>query len=149
MNTTASCTIQLKFSWTVFSQSTLVVLFVFSDSFCQHELTLILAWINNYIHYKVWDSMTYPFPSLINAAIEERYVNRDLGQHWLRKWLVAWRHQAITWTNIDLSSVSSQGINLRTLSLENLNKPIRKTRFIIVSLKSHPDITGTTELTNS
>ena len=25
----------------------------------------------------------------------------DLGQHWLRQWLISWRHQAITWTNID------------------------------------------------
>ena len=33
------------------------------------------------------------------------YGDRDLGQHWLRQWLVAWRHQAITWTNVDLSSV--------------------------------------------
>ena len=27
----------------------------------------------------------------------------DLSQHWLRIWLVAWRHQAITWANVDLS----------------------------------------------
>ena len=25
----------------------------------------------------------------------------ELGHHWLRQRLVAWRHQAITWTNID------------------------------------------------
>ena len=31
----------------------------------------------------------------------------DLGQLWLRKWLVALRHQAITWTNVDLSPVRS------------------------------------------
>ena len=31
--------------------------------------------------------------------------DRDLGQHWLRLWPVAWRHQAITLTNVDLSSV--------------------------------------------
>ena len=23
------------------------------------------------------------------------------GQHWLRQWLDAWWHQAITWTNVD------------------------------------------------
>ena len=38
----------------------------------------------------------------------------DLGQHWLRWWLVAWRHQAITWTNVDLS-VRSRGILLRAI----------------------------------
>ena len=31
--------------------------------------------------------------------------NKELGQHWGRYWLVAWWHQAITWTNVDLSSV--------------------------------------------
>ena len=25
----------------------------------------------------------------------------NLDQHWLKQWLVAWRHQAITWTNFD------------------------------------------------
>ena len=29
--------------------------------FYQHGLTLILAWISNYIHYKLWDEITYPF----------------------------------------------------------------------------------------
>ena len=26
----------------------------------------------------------------------------DFGQQWFRQWLVAWRHQAVTWTNVDL-----------------------------------------------
>ena len=34
----------------------------------------------------------------------------NLGQHWFRQWLVAWRHQAIAWTNVDLSSVRWSGI---------------------------------------
>ena len=29
------------------------------------------------------------------------YGDRDVGQHWLKQWLVAWRHKAITWTNAD------------------------------------------------
>ena len=28
-----------------------------------HGLTLILIWTTNYIHYKVWDEITYPFPT--------------------------------------------------------------------------------------
>ena len=36
----------------------------------------------------------------------------------LARWLVAWRHQAITWTNIDFSSVRYCGINLRAISRE-------------------------------
>ena len=38
------------------------------------------------------------------------FGDRDLGHHWLRWWLVAWRHQAATWTNVDLSSVWSSDI---------------------------------------
>ena len=30
------------------------------------------------------------------------YSDIDLGQHWLRKWLDAWLHQAITWTDVRL-----------------------------------------------
>ena len=32
----------------------------------------------------------------------------DLGHHWLRWWLVAWRRQDITWTNVDLLSLISK-----------------------------------------
>ena len=31
------------------------------------------------------------------------YYDIDLGQHWLRYWLVAWWHQALAKTNVDLS----------------------------------------------
>ena len=30
-------------------------------SFTKHGLTIIPAWISNYIHYKVWDEIAYPF----------------------------------------------------------------------------------------
>ena len=29
--------------------------------------------------------------------------NIELDQYWRRQWVVAWRHQAITWTNVDSS----------------------------------------------
>ena len=38
------------------------------------------------------------------------YVDRELSQHWLRLWPVACWHQAIKWTNVDLSSVRFCGI---------------------------------------
>ena len=40
----------------------------------------------------------------------------ELGQHWHRYWPVARRHNAITWTNVDLSSVSSSDIRQRKIS---------------------------------
>ena len=36
---------------------------------CSYGLTLIPAWISNYIHYKVWDEITYPFLNFNGAEI--------------------------------------------------------------------------------
>ena len=47
------------------------------------------------------------------------YGDLEMGQHCLRKWLVAWRHQAITWTNVDLCLVRSKDISVRTI-LQNI-----------------------------
>ena len=44
--------------------------------------------------------------------------NMNPGQHWCRWWLVAWWHQAITWTNVDLSSKVFYGIHLSIISQE-------------------------------
>ena len=63
--------------------------------------------------------------SLTHCGLVTPYGDVELGQHWLRFWLVAWRHQAITWT-VDLSSVRSLGINLRALSLDDVKIPINK-----------------------
>ena len=38
--------------------------------FYQHGLTLIPAWISNYIHYKVWDEITNPFLNFNGATVE-------------------------------------------------------------------------------
>ena len=38
--------------------------------FYWHGLTLIPAWVSNYIHYKVWDETTYPFPNFNGATLE-------------------------------------------------------------------------------
>ena len=40
---------------------------------------------------------------LTHCGLMTPYGDRDLGQHWLRQWLVAWWHQAISWTNVDWS----------------------------------------------
>ena len=44
------------------------------------------------------------------------YADIDLGQHWLRWWLFAWRHRVITRTNVELASVRSSDIHLRVIS---------------------------------
>ena len=38
--------------------------------FYKHGLTLILAWISNYILYNVWDEINYPFLNCNGATIE-------------------------------------------------------------------------------
>ena len=38
-------------------------------SFYWHGLTLIPAWISNYIHYKVWDESIFPFPKFNSSTI--------------------------------------------------------------------------------
>ena len=40
------------------------------------------------------------------------YGTIDLNQHRLRYWLVAWWHQAITWTSVDLLSVAPFAIHI-------------------------------------
>ena len=46
------------------------------------------------------------------------------------------RHQAITWTNVDLSPVKSHGFHLGAiLSLEDLKKPIKKNKIENCSFK--------------
>ena len=69
----------------------------------------------------------------------------DLGQHWLRQWLVTWRHQAITWTNVDLISKSS-GIHLRAISYEIPQPPFPEVSLKITNLKLNWNLPGANEL---
>ena len=59
---------------------------------------------------------------------------------------ISWQHQAITWTNVDLSSDKSHDIHLRALSKEDLEIPINETRLKIALLKLNPDLPGADEL---
>ena len=63
------------------------------------------------------------------------YGNRDLGQHWIRQWFVAWWHQAIIWTNVDWSSVKSSDIHIRAISQEMPQPSITKICLKISCLK--------------
>ena len=53
-----------------------------------------------YFHY--WNLVIWTKPSVYaHCCLVTPYGDRDLGQHWLRLWLVTWRHQAIAWTRDD------------------------------------------------
>ena len=34
------------------------------------------------------------------------YGEEDPGHHWLNLWLVVWRHQVVTWTNVDFKTLA-------------------------------------------
>ena len=51
-------------------------------------------------------------------ALKTTYGVIELGQHQFRQWLVAWRHQANAWTNVNLSVMEPCCIQVRTLSHE-------------------------------
>ena len=43
---------------------------VISGPFYSYDLTLIPAWISDYIRYKLWDEITYPFLNFNGATVE-------------------------------------------------------------------------------
>ena len=75
----------------------------------------LIRWIvqNKRLYQFSWRTMIIWLHRLLNnCGLVTLYGDRELGQHWLREWMVTWRHQAITWTNVDLSSVRSGDIHL-------------------------------------
>ena len=77
------------------------------------------------------------------------YGIRDLRQHWFRQWLVAWQHQAITRTNVDLSSVTSDDIHLSIISLEMSQPWMTQISLKITDKEFLSNLPGASELTGS
>ena len=68
---------------------------------------------------------------LINAGIKVNSLWRQRPRSTLfQVMVVAWRHQAITWTNIDLPSVRSIGIHLSTIQEPSITKISYKITFL-------------------
>ena len=84
--------------------------------------------------------------SLTHCGLVKPYGDRDLGQHWLRYWLVAWRHQTITWTTVDWSSMKSSDIHSREISQEMPQPSITKICLKITCLKFNSKFPGANEL---
>ena len=75
------------------------------------------------------DSIATSRQYLTHCDLVPPYGDIALGQHWLRLWLVAWGHGAITWANVDLS-LNSRGFcsfHLGAISQKVLKIFIRKT----------------------
>ena len=127
-------------------QSSKVFCGIHQRAFSQHMLILLIC--NMCLEITLWKllSQLSGTNELTHCGLVTPYGDMELGQHWLRQWLVAWRHQAITWTNVDSSSVRCHGIHLRALSLDDVKIPINKTRLKIAVLKWHPGLPGANEL---
>ena len=93
-------------------------------------------------------TMEIPESCLTHCGLVTPFGSIDLCQHWLRKWLVAWRHQAITWTNyVDSSAIRSSGIHLRAISQEILPQPpFTKVSLKITYRKLNRNLPGANEL---
>ena len=76
------------------------------------------------------------------------YGDIDLGQHWLRWWLAAWRHQASTWTNDYLSSATARPseIHLGAISHEIPQQSVAEFSLEITYLKFHSNLPGAGDL---
>ena len=79
---------------------------------CEFRKKQILWWNLSEVYFTKEVNQSLAKPSLkfsgglTHCGLVTQHGVMDLGQHWLRYWLVAWWHQAITWTNVDLSSVA-------------------------------------------
>ena len=85
---------------------------------------------------------------LTHCVLVTPYGGRDLGQLWFRQWLVAWRHQVITWTNVDSSSLRSHDVYLRAISLEISQPSVTKISLKIRFLRIYCNLSGANELIN-
>ena len=62
---------------------------------------------------------------LNHGGLVAPYDDTDLGKHGLRWWIGTGRYQAITWTNVDLSSMGLCGVHLKAVSQEVLKNSIQ------------------------
>ena len=74
------------------------------------------------------------------------YGDKDLGSHWPRQWLVAWRHQT-TWPNVEKSPAKCFAIHLRVFSQKMLTISIFDMSLKITYLRLQPHLQGVNELT--
>ena len=87
------------------------------------------------MHLKMSSGRWRPFclglNELTHCGLLMPYDTIGLGQYWFRWCLVAWRHQAINWTNIDWSVVSFCVTHLRAISKEMFKISIHVFQWVI------------------
>ena len=105
------------------------------------NLRTISVYINvNFIC--LWYTWGQNVPLQNLASKNPAYGHWYLSQHWLRYWLVAWWHQAITWTNVGLPILGFYGIQPRTILYKLLKNQIQEMSLEITLLELHPHRPG-------
>ena len=135
---------------TMFRADWLYLLKVFYDISCNYEGH---AWLKTLV-VKQEVHLTTPsgnFPSAIWDPINSLWPSDTIWRQ--RSWptlaqvmACSWRHKAITWINVDLSSVRSSGIHLRAISQEISQLPITEISLKIIYVKFHSNQRGANEL---
>ena len=119
-------------------------------------------WCDLYKRFVINHLLTYEnyFASPCASLYQQMEMYESIIKYWaawllLMPWScnlhilrVAWWHQAITQTNLDLSSVKSWGIHIRAISLEMLKIYIIDMCLKIIYLKLHPHLPGINGLTS-
>ena len=72
----------------------------FGGPFYKRGLIFIPAWISNYIHHKVWDEITYPFPNFNGATVEVWEWISNIIPHFLMDVITCpwWDQSQSPWT---------------------------------------------------
>ena len=104
-----------------------------------HESHKWACAVTHYVWLVPWKA---EYRVLTQRVLVTSYCERDQGQHWLMQWCVIWRHQSITWSKVDVSSVRSGDIHPRAISLE-IPQPPAST---ITYLQFHWNLPGANEM---
>ena len=67
--------------------------------FFSHVLVLILAWMNDRIHYKVWDEIISQFPNFNSATVEVWEMDKSFHSifHWACDYLLRFFSMLVKW----------------------------------------------------
>ena len=101
-------------------------------------------WPNDIIQHD--RSILIKIVSVISLRPSDAIWRHRSGSTLAKVKLVAWWHQANTWTNVDWSSVKSSDIHIRAISQEMPQPSIPKMGLKITYLKFHSNFSGANEL---
>ena len=102
------------------------------DGMCHLSENITTSFTKVFLLFCIWNVNL-----LYDAICHQDTTVSSLIQHW---------HQAITWTNVDLSSVRSSGIHLSAISTEIPQPSVTEISSKITYLNFHSNFPGANEL---